>query len=342
MKNKMKPSEYLAETGLLALLSAFGFGLVLFSPVPGLSRAMSKTVAVVLVLAVTLYCTVDGFADCRNTWTVVKNVLRPYVLYGALVYFADYRGELLAVCVGFGAAAAAVGLIVLVWYLIRYTRLRRLLLNLLSVTAAFALMIGVGASMYRFGEEAEGDIRGAAAVVAAPLEDGWEVSDHMDVVSQLEDAVWVTLTAEERLQVLETVKHMEAAYLGLDHELELVVADLPENTLGTYCHSEYRITIDAQHMALSSGESVLNTLCHECYHSYQHMTTELYQVVPERYRNMLLFTDARTYLQEYGEPFDPDVDFMGYYNRRTEQMARAYAQTAVDEYFSSITAHVGE
>ena len=69
--------------------------------------------------------------------------------------------------------------------------------------------------------------------------------------------LWEKLSAQERLDVLQTVVNTERRYLGIPHELNVGVANLGEHTLGHYIEGTHEIIISL----MSLGKSLIYALC---------------------------------------------------------------------------------
>lgn len=60
------------------------------------------------------------------------------------------------------------------------------------------------------------------------------IENNIDSILLLQENLWEKLSAQERLDVLQTVVNTERRYLGIPHELNVGVANLGEHTLGHY------------------------------------------------------------------------------------------------------------
>ena len=164
----------------------------------------------------------------------------------------------------------------------------------------------------------------------------WTVKNNIDTVRLLQEEEWMTLSAQQKLDVLGVVLNIEIRYLGLDHELYLKSSVLDKNTVAHYNDRDHSIMIDIDHLQTAAAVDVLDSLCHECYHSYQHQMITLYEIVPERYRNMMLFHPVDSYIEEFTDYIDGSEDIWGYYFQTSEIHARRYAEASVEEYYDLI------
>ena len=110
---------------------------------------------------------------------------------------------------------------------------------------------------------------------------------------------------------------------------------LEENTLGCYIPNERKIVIDVTHLKNSPVDSVVKSLIHEVHHAYSRQQVEVYEQIPDKYKNMLMFYNAEIYKEEYENYIDGD-DFIGYERQYVERHANMHAEEAVKEYYEAI------
>lgn len=92
----------------------------------------------------------------------------------------------------------------------------------------------------------------------------------------MQEDKWETLTTKQRIDALQTVANIEAHYLGLLNELNVGASNLREFALGCYSDKTHTISIDIEHLENDPVYEVLDTCCHEAYHSYQHRLVDVY------------------------------------------------------------------
>ena len=124
--------------------------------------------------------------------------------------------------------------------------------------------------------------------------DEYSLSNNIDTLKLIRNnETFQSLSFDTKCDVLNAVVYCEARYLGLS-EINVKYNNL-ENALGTYNHSTRTITINAKQIRngdLAGGEAheLLNTVLHECRHSYQCHLVEMYYAVEPLQRNLLVFT----------------------------------------------------
>lgn len=168
----------------------------------------------------------------------------------------------------------------------------------------------------------------------------WTVKNNIDTVKLLKKDEWENLNYDQKLDVLATVVNIENRYLlGGAHPLYICSVELDEKLLGTYCESEYMITISADLLKKGTAEECLTTVLHECYHAYQYMQVKIYDLVPEEYKKMLMLHNASLYKDEL---MVKDEDFEKYISSNKEIQARKYAELGVPEYYELIDKYTEE
>lgn len=166
------------------------------------------------------------------------------------------------------------------------------------------------------------------------------IANNIEVVSQLEEEKWSTLSTAEKLDTLQTVANIEVYYLGLPHELNVIAEPLSENTLACYNDRTHVITINIDHLESDSAHDILDSICHEARHSYQHRLCDVFDSVSDEQKELLVFYNVQMYKQEFSSYVDGKDDATGYYFQWCESDARSYAREAVIDYYSKIETYL--
>lgn len=125
------------------------------------------------------------------------------------------------------------------------------------------------------------------------------IANNMDTILLLQEDEWEKLSAQERLDVLQAVANIEQRYLGLPNELNVGVANLDADILGYYTDKTHEIIVSADSLLYDSPWEVLDTICHEAYHSYQYRLVEALNGADENSKNLRIFRKAYTYADEF-------------------------------------------
>lgn len=332
--------ENILWTGILAIWMLNGA----FRILPGCTLATSRMIywmiaGVCLVLGICL--TIERR---RNSLSVFVNVVTAAVLYGWLTYHRTFPT---AFSVAFGIAVVLCGIYVALVLAIHFKNplsnfaacLTHALLGArtIAVCCMSVVWLTILGSVL-FGNALLSP--GVAATLPAQ-QDVYSDADNMAVLENLREEKWATLNTRQRLEVMQQIANMEAVHLGITHELNVGAEAMAERHLGYYTDSTHEIRISLDSLEYSEPEEVLNTLCHEAYHAYQHRLCDAYDNVGEEYQDLLVFSAARAYKHNFANYPDPDVDFDKYYSAACEANARSYAKTAVARYMAKLEDSVG-
>ena len=164
---------------------------------------------------------------------------------------------------------------------------------------------------------------------------------------------WDSLSLDEKTEVLETVIRIECRYLGMrDSAPALEIAYLEEGLLGQYDSERDVVTLSYIYVVDSDagGYSVVQVLCHELYHRYQHYQVRLLQAIRDnddiaKYANLLVLDTAGIYEDEFSNYISPDDDsvisYYMYSSQRLERDAEKYGNASVFDYYDQICSYLG-
>ena len=336
--NKVRNEErsFIAECVIDGAISMIWYRNILFRCLPSASYGESRAILWIAVVVFGVIGMTRALRNQRSTAEFAGWMIVAYGLYTALAY-AGIEGRKMAVCAGICLAFSCVYGIWL-WscaakrrrrrqYIARYLRVCSLVL--VTGAAAVMLLLGLGRA---FGNS----LIGASVPVRKDAQEMWTVEEHMDTISMMREEVWSGLSAEERLNVLQVVANIESSLLGLPNEVQVGAANLSGSTRGEYSDDTHRILIDLTHLMENPVRDVLNTCCHEVYHSYQHRLVDAYRSAPEEARGLYLYSRAAAYDWEFGHYQHSEEHLELYMGQLCESDSRAYASCAVDAYFRYI------
>ncbi|MDO4322167.1 MAG: hypothetical protein Q4C61_06535 [Lachnospiraceae bacterium] len=346
--NTMGQTRFVTEHIIWALIAMIWYKNLLFRCVKGFSLIQSKQLLWGMVAA----CSAAGILlerkRRRNAYSVTMNLLIAYGGYTALAY-RDVRPELVALAFfpaatfSFWSIAATLGI------RIRDGRLRKGLFKRLlnrelqliqtACAAGMAAMLLVLGAGVLFGSAV---LRPSGTMEMAVTTDAQNISNSMDTVLLLQEKEWRELSVKERLDVLQTAANIERTYLGLPHELNVGAANLDESLLGYYNDNTHEIILNLDQISETQAYELLETVCHEAYHAYQHRLVDAYNGADARTRGLRMFKKAGRYAEEFGSYIDGTEDFCGYYDQECENDAREYAEKAVCDYYDRIFEYLEE
>lgn len=166
------------------------------------------------------------------------------------------------------------------------------------------------------------------------------------------DGGWGSLPLEEKVEVLETIIRIECRYLGMqDSAPALELAYLEEGLLGQYDSEKDVVTLSYNYVIdfKAGGYSVIQVLCHEIYHRYQHYQVNLLQAIRNnydtaKYANLLVLDAAGIYEAELGSYISPDDDsaisYYMYSTQKLERDAEKYSNASVVDYYEQICSYL--
>lgn len=343
--NTMSKGEYLFEHFFWGIISLIWFNSILFRTIRGITYAQSKHFLwLALIMSITFGVLIT-WKKRRNNLSLFVNIIMPFELYSLTAY--QYTAPVLT------WSLVGVSLLISITYVflvfkpkirakarrkaIIKARLIRSFFGMRTVAAfcmsVMVLLLGVS-SLF-------GVFFFSPSTISAKEARSEEVTiaKNIEVVSLLEEERWSTLATTEKLNILQTAANIETYYLGLPHELNIVAGSLSENTMASYNDKTHVITIDVDHLETDLAHDILDSLCHEARHAYQHRLCDVYDSLSEDQRELLVFYNVQMYKQEFSNYIDGKEDAFGYYFQWCESDARSYAIESVIDYYSKIEAY---
>lgn len=340
LKNTYSKKDFLLDTILCSLALFCAFCNTCFVSLPKLSVAESKCILFATLVTVTAILAALSYIRGRNCVSVWVNALVPLEIYAVVSYMPYFKKEIV-----FLLCAALV--ISIVFTVITFTakgiklrwRVKASAAGVRAVTALcmLLLILPVGIkTMLGHG------LLLAKTETVDGYEDAyeWTVQNKLDTLMLLNEDSWKKADVKVRTEVLATVKNIEIANNGIDHEIYFEVCELKNGQLAVYEPRQHRIKIDIKHIQNDSAKECLNSVLHECYHAYQYMLAEAYVGLPDRFKNMRDFAVAANYAREFCNYNSGKRDVLGYYNQLSEIKAREYAEKTAEKYYSEIGGEV--
>lgn len=344
--NSLNKIGFVLEHILWAMIAWMWYKNILFRCLPSRSFMESKLILWGIVIVFCIAASTMELKNNRNGVSVFFNLVSEYGIYTVLAYY-QIRQSLIVNCL------LVVGIISVIYSVLVISRkiknrkhlgriLCRRILRIASMTQKF---IGVGLAFIMvvsgigilFGSTIMKS--GVSPATQANINEQ-SLSNNMETIAFLQDDSWNSLTVQERLDVLQTVANVEQRYLGIPNELNVGVANLNEGVLGYYSDKTHEIVISMDSLLYDSSWEVLDTVCHEAYHSYQHRVVEALHGADEYSKNLRLFRKAKSYADEFNSYISGEEDFCSYYFQDCESDAREYAENAVCDYYLQINEYL--
>ena len=347
-KSTMSLGTYLFDCLFYMAIAMIWYKNLLFRCLPGRTCDESKTVLWVMIGLSILICAFALNRSMRTGWTVTTALVVPFGLYTVLTYIRTVGNWMLIVL----ASAVTLSVIYTVLLMIRKIknrknkgkvikhRLHRCCVASQSIAAIALLMVmGTIGAQGVFGDNI---LNSSISATASNQNVPQTIDNNIDTILLLQEEEWANLTTQEKLNILQTVANIEAHYLGLPNELNVGAANLGEYTLACYNDRTYTISIDLNHLENDSVYDVLDSCCHEAYHSYQHRLVDAYNAADENFKGLRIYRPAARYGLEFSNYTDGDYDFCSYYYQDCEMDARDYAEDAVCDYYNRIFEYLNE
>lgn len=273
----------------------------------------------------------------RNGLSIAVNVLFPYELYGFLTYRTTLGSTMLWVTgISLGLSALYFLTVMTVSGADRKNRypfracLRHSLLGARTVLVTVFLLCWIpvltnailGSPLFSANSSAVSHGKGLSLTIG----------DCLDTVRNLDRESWDGLSLQERLDTLQTVADIERSHLGLTEALSLGAEPLEEGVAACYDDNTRRILVSLDRLEQDDPLQMLNSVCHEVFHAYQHRLCDVWRSTEESCRDLACFRDVEDYITEF--TYYPILarDDTGYYAMTCEKNAREYAAEREKEY----------
>lgn len=346
--NTMGKTEYIFENVFWALISMIWYKNILYRSIPGYTLALSKLVLWGLLMLFIAFGVALTIAFRRNNFSVFVNVITPYEVYSIIAFQKD-MAVLSIAALGLALLISSAYLLLILTKTVQNKARKKQILRRrirygihgARTIIAFCMMIfivpiGINAL---FGETMA--FKTTTAEVSNS-EAEYTIAANIDTVSNLLQDRWDTLNLNEKANTLQTVANIEASYLGLPHELNVKIDTLRESTIAQYDDRTHAITVSITYLESMPAEEMLDSICHESYHAYQHRLIDAYNSVDVEYRDLLTFYFVPIYEEEFQNYVDGKDDDLAYYFQMCEMKARDYAEESVIDYYNKIEMYTSD
>ena len=332
-----------AELIWWGLIVAYMYRTAAFKSIPGLSRDQSNWLfwgIWSLCILAGILCTPKGK---RGSLSVFASTGTPVAIYLMLSYFKLYKTTFSVALAATGAALFFYIILVVTvnWQDIRSGKFNGGLFRFFSGLAHKGRMIVcLGLSMiflvFYLNLFFGAPLMDSTTLATDPKANDQKISNNKDTILLLQEEKWSTLSVQQRLEVLQTVANIEATYLGLPHELNVVIEAMDDITDGHYNDGTHTIAINPDHIAADSGEELVETVAHEAFHAYEHRLVDLYNSTGSTERNLMLFNRIAEYKDNFDNYIQGSEDIDGYRIQPVETDSVRYSISAVSDYFDAI------
>ena len=347
-KSTMTGIEYLEEILICSFISMIWYKNLLFHCIPQKSYEMSRYILygmIIFFLVISLIC----FRYRKSAKTVAITVILPYGIYTLITYFS-IRQKLIT------RTLIIVIILAGLYCVLRMTRKVRCRKKLWrTVKGRIYDCMCVSQGILALGlilimlVIASGRIFGNTLLKSSvkPVQDGATseetINNNMKTILLLQEEKWESLSAQNRLDVLQVVANIECHYNGLPNEINVGVASLGEYTLGAYDDNTHTVFINIDHLKNDTAHSVLDTLLHEVYHSVEYRMLDVYETTNPNFRNLRIFGNSRYYSDEFRDyKTGSNSTYDEYFEQYSEADSRAYAKEGVQDYYKRIEEYINK
>jgi len=337
--------EFLIDCIINGLIAMIGYNNILFRCLDDLTYTESKIFLFIIFTAAIILGTFLFFKYNRSRLTIAICLILPFGFYTILAYINTVK-MLILISMSIAILASIIYSIFILIRKINKKQYKKIIIKnrlykcfcitqLLISLGMTVIMISLGISI----------LSGKVIMTAStPSESGnmqkYTISNNIETVLLLQENEWKKLSTKEKLNVLQIIANIEAHSLGLPNELNVGTANLEEYTRGSYLDGTHTIYINLTHLENDSVYEVLNTCCHEAYHSYQYRVVDTYNESDKKLQNLMIYKKAVLYAEEFNNYIDSCNDFDSYYHQDCESDAREYAETEVYNYYNIIHKHL--
>ncbi len=342
-RNSVDGMDYVFETITSASVTYILYWSFLFKAVPKLCQSDSARLLHAMIIVGTLAGILMTYEWNRNTFSSLVVSMIPYGVYTYLAYRKSFR-TFFNVLLVLAFLLAAVYLIYIVKARSRCLnpkRVKRLkfqksyivLSTILTLTSC-VMVLTVTASVFVFNKS------NSFSPDCYACDEEYTIASNIDTVCKLEADTWKDLNVKEKMEVLQCICLIEGNYLGLHDKVSVKLDKLDDNVNAEYSSEKNMVIISEAIMARNDSEEILKSVCHEMFHAAQWQYVKIYDSIPEEQKKCFFMYDAAVYKSEfenYKNGADGDID--SYYLQKCEKDARAYAESAVEDYFEIIRKH---
>lgn len=337
-KNSLGKIEFIVEHIVWAFIAMIWYKNILFRCLGQHTFFESKLILWGIVAASCLAGFCFEMKRKRNELSVFFNLISGYGVYTVLTYI-QIRKTLIIISLSIVAALSAIYALIIMCRKIKNRKRFGNILCKRTIQIAFVTqrLLGLGLAVIIMVSGV--NILFGSTIMKSTVDTASQanlceqsLSSNIEMIAQLQEDAWCSLSVQDKLNVLQTVANVEQRYLGLSNELNVGAANLREGVMGYYSDKTHEIVIDIDSLLNDSSWEVLDTVCHEAYHSYQYRMVEAFNGADESSRNLKMFRKANSYAREFDNYISGEEDFCSYYYQDCESDARKYAEDAVYEY----------
>lgn len=346
--NSMSPKGFIFEQILWMFILMIWYKNIMFRCIETCSLTESRWILWGFVVTSCIIGIAFDMKSNRNGLSIVCNLILGFGSYTVFTYMPIRKTFIVVtLCVVVALSAIFAGLVMFRKIKNKKKARRIIRRRIIRSLEGSKYMLGIGLAIIIFVSGA-GTLFGSGIMISSEKPAAQEnineqtIANNIETVLLLQDELWETLTVQQRLDVLQTIANIEQRYLGLPNELNVGAANLKQGKIAYYTDLTHEIIISIDSLLYDSSWELLDSVCHEAYHSYQHRLVDAYNASDENTKSLRIFRKASSYANEFGNYINGDEDFSVYYSQDCENDARDYAVKAVEDYCTKINEYVEE
>ncbi len=347
-RNFLSKFEFVYEQFFLTIVTWIIYKRILFRCLPACSFFESKLILLGIIATQYIVKFVMKKIGNRNEVSISFDLISGYGIYTVLTYYQIRRTLVMNCLIIFGILSIIYSILIMSQKIKNRKEIGRTLCGrIVRIVSATQKFMGMG---FTFIMLVSGiNILFGSSIMKSKVNpetrastNGQLSSNKMETLILLQEDSWSMLTIQERLDVLQTVANIERKYFGLPNELNIGAANLNEGIMGYYSDKTHEIILSMDSLLYDSPWILLDTVCHEAYHSYQYRMVDAWQGADECNKNLKLFSNANSYASEFNNYIEGDENFCDYYSQDCESDARKYAEDSVADYYLKIHEYLCE
>ena len=343
--HQIPKSDYILKSVFWAVVLLFYYKTLVFRSLPGMEYGQSIAVLCCLAAVFTGTGAVCAFKRHRNMIRVFVNTTMPYCLYTILAYrklmpglTAGFSAAVFLICAALAALRMKRGIsdperkkqII-------KARFRQAFWNSRVIASvSFTVLMVIISSITLFGHSL---VSNHAPSVECREEGEYTIEGQIETLSNMREDVWDGLSMRDRLETLQIIANIEAQSLGLPTGLTVKVSNAPQYVVASYNDAEHAIVVDASRFETLSTKELCQSILHEAHHSYAHRLVDVYDVIPDQYKDLYVFQTVGIIKEEFINYTDGTEDFDRYYDQECEKSAREYSLYRFRAYESAIESY---
>lgn len=342
-KNTESLGKYIFDNVFNAVVALIWFRLI-FRVLPNMTFSQSKWILRAMMLVCVSVGVLLTYKKRRNSLSMLVNIMFPLELYALVAFWHELR--ILSIALLVSAILLSLAYLYLIFSakiprkkdprtVIKQRAVRGVLGMRTIVTIVMSVLVIQLWSNVLFNNSL---FKTDQTATKGTDVNEYTIANNIEVVSNLREEVWETLSIDEKMHTLQTIANIESHFLGLPHELNLQIESLDENVLAHYVETTHSISLNINCFDGSAHE-ILDSLCHEAYHAFQHRLVDAYDSVDPEYQNLMIFNNAERFKNEFKHYRRGEDDFIEYYLQSCEQTARTYGANAVQDYYAKIESY---